>query len=331
MAEETTNPIDGRDMDAVAASLLETTVENPTEPEPEAVEATDVDQTETEEVVEQEEDAIEASDDGEEYSDDEEYEVAEEPEVEQEPLYTVKVNGEERQVDLAELTRGYSGQKYIQEGMANVATQKKEAERIQQEATQERQALMQLMKQVQAEGVPPTPEYPSEELRSSDPIGFLEKEAEYRRAVDKRQQFEQQARAVAQREAQEQQRLNDERLSQEAIRLAEWMPEFNNPEKKAEIIQDMTVKAKKHYNLTDEMIGTVQTAEEVRILNDALKWRELQTSKSKAEKKVEGARKVVKPAAKRAASAGRVSQAKKARSQMEKTGSVDDVAKFLLS
>ena len=160
MAEETTNPIDGRDMDAVAASLLETTVENPTEPEPEAVEATDVDQTETEEVVEQEEDAIEASDDGEEYSDDEEYEVAEEPEVEQEPLYTVKVNGEERQVDLAELTRGYSGQKYIQEGMANVATQKKEAERIQQEATQERQALMQLMKQVQAEGVPPTPEYP---------------------------------------------------------------------------------------------------------------------------------------------------------------------------
>ena len=30
VAEETTNPIDGRDMDAVAASLLETTVENPT-------------------------------------------------------------------------------------------------------------------------------------------------------------------------------------------------------------------------------------------------------------------------------------------------------------
>ena len=159
----------------------------------------------------------------------------------------------------------------------------------------------------------------------------MEKEAEYRRAVDKRQQFEQQARAVAQREAQEQQRLNDERLSQEAMRLAEWMPEFSNPEKKAEIIQDMTVKAKKHYNLTDEMIGTVQTAEEVRILNDALKWRELQTSKSKAEKKVEGARKVVKPAAKRAANAGKVSQAKKLKSQMEKTGSVDDVAKFLLS
>ena len=109
------------------------------------------------------------------------------------------------------------------------------------------------------------------------------------------------------------------------------MPEFSNPEKKAQIIQDMTVKAKKHYNLTDEMIGTVQTAEEVRILNDALKWRELQTSKSKAEKKVEGARKVVKPAAKRAANAGKVSQAKKLKSQREKTGSVDDVAKFLLS
>ena len=53
MAEETTNPIDGKDMDAIAASLLETTPENPTEPEPEAVEETDVDQPETEEVVEQ--------------------------------------------------------------------------------------------------------------------------------------------------------------------------------------------------------------------------------------------------------------------------------------
>lgn len=331
MAEETTNPIDGTNMDAVAASLLETPQENLSEAEPEAVEATDVDQTEAEEVVVEDEDAIEASDDGEEYSDDEEYEVAEEPEVQEEPLYTVKVNGEERQVDLAELTRGYSGQKYIQEGMANVANQKKEVERIQQQATQERQVLMQLMKQVQAEGVPPIPEYPSQELQASDPLNFLEKEAEYRRAVDKRQQFEQQARAVAQREAQEQQRLNDQRLSQEAMRLAEWMPEFNDPERKKEIIQDMTVKAKKHYNLTDEMIGTVQTAEEVRILNDALKWRELQFSKSKAEKKVEGARKVVKPAAKRAASAGKVTQSKRARSQMEKTGSVDDVAKFLLS
>ena len=31
---------------------------------------------------------------------------------------------------------------------------------------------MQLMKQVQAEGVPQLPQYPSEELRNSDPIGF---------------------------------------------------------------------------------------------------------------------------------------------------------------
>ena len=90
------------------------------------------------------------------------------------------------------------------------------------------------------------------------------------------------------------------------------MPEFADPEKRNVFIQDMSSKAKKHYNLTDEQIGTVKTAEEVRILNDALKWQDLQANKGKAQQKAEGARPVVKPAAKRAANSGRVSKAKKA-------------------
>ncbi len=330
MAEETTNPINGNDFEAVAENLIMDEPQNPTEETTETVEATEEDQIETEEVEAVEEDAIEASDDSDEEFDDEEYEETEEPEVQEEPLYTVKVNGEERQVNLDELTRGYSGQKYIQEGMASVANQKKENERLQAEVSQERQALQQMMQQLQAEGVPQVPEYPSEELRASDPIGYLEKEAEYRRAVDKRQQYERQVQFVAQRNAQEQEMQKQQRLSQEAMRLAEWMPEYSDPDKRRELILDMSNKAKKHYDLTDDMIATVQTAEEVRILNDALKWRELQSGKSKAQKKVEGAR-PIKPSAKRAASAGKTSRAKKARAAMEQSGSIDDVANFLIS
>lgn len=330
MAEETTNPINGNDYEAVADNLILDTPQNPTEETTEAVEATEEVQTEIEEVEAVEEDAIEASDDSEEYSDDEEYEETEEPEVQEEPLYTVKVNGQERQVDLAELTRGYSGQKYIQEGMANVASQKKDIDKLQAEVSQERQALQQMMQQLQAEGVPQIPDYPDQELQNSDPIGFLEKEAEYRRAVEKRQRYEQQVQFVAQRNAQEAQMQKQQRLNQEAMRLAEWMPEYSDPDKRRDLIVDMSNKAKKHYDLTDEMIATVQTAEEVRILNDALKWRELQSSKSKAQKKVEGAR-PIKPSAKRAATASKTSRAKKARAAMEQSGSIDDVANFLIS
>ena len=66
------------------------------------------------------------------------------------------------------------------------------------------------------------------------------------------------------------------------------MPEFKDETKRKELIADMTKKAKKHYDLTDDQISTVQTAEEVRILNDALKWRELQSNKPTAKKKAEG-------------------------------------------
>ncbi len=330
MADET-NPINGNDLGAVAESLI---VNTPTNPEPKAeetVEATGDNQTEAIEDAEVIEDAIEASDDSEIVSDDEEYEVAEEPEVQEEPLYTVKINGEERQVNLEELTRGYSGQKYIQESMAENAKMRKEADAMAQQATQERQMLRQMMQQMQAGGMPPMPEYPAEELRESDPLGYLEKEAEYRRAVDKRQQWEQQVKVLNQNQAEEQAKKHNENLSHQAMRLAEWMPEFKDDTKRAVFIKDMTTKAKKHYKLTDEQMSVVETAEEIMILNDAVKWRELQASKSTANKKAEGARPVVKPAAKRAATAGKASKAAKAKTNMNETGSIDSVADFLLS
>lgn len=330
MVDET-NPINGNDLGAVAESLI---VNTPTNPEPKAeetVEATDDNQTEAIEDAEVIEDAIEASDDSEIVSDDEEYEVAEEPEVQEEPLYTVKINGEERQVNLEELTRGYSGQKYIQESMAENAKMRKETDAMAQQATQERQMLRQMMQQMQAGGMPPMPEYPAEELRESDPLGYLEKEAEYRRAVDKRQQWEQQVKVLNQNQAEEQAKKHNENLSHQAMRLAEWMPEFKDETKRAVFIKDMTTKAKKHYKLTDEQMSVVETAEEIMILNDAVKWRELQSSKSTASKKAEGARPVVKPAAKRAATAGKASKAAKAKTNMSKTGSIDSVADFLLS
>lgn len=330
MVDET-NPINGRDLGAVAESLI---LETPTNPEPKAeetVEATEDTQTEAVEDAEVVEDAIEASDDSEEYSDDAEYEETEEPTVQEEPLYTVKINGEERQVNLEELTRGYSGQKYIQEGMAENAKVRKEVEALAQQATQERQMLRQMMQNLQQNGMPPMPEYPPEELRESDPLGYLEKEAEYRRAVDKRQQWERQIQAVNQRDAEQKAQQHNANMQHQIVRLAEWMPEFADPEKRASLVQDITTKAKKHYKLTDEQMSVVESAEEILILNDALKWRELQASKSKATKKAEGARPVVKPAAKRAVIAGKKSAQAKAKATMEKTGSVDDVAKFLLS
>jgi hypothetical protein len=325
----TTNPINGNDLQAVADNLIVETPENPEKVTEEVVEATVDEQPEATEAVIEEQDDVEAQANEDDLG--EEYEEAEQDEAQPEPQYKVKVDGIETEVTLDELQRGYSGQKYIQKGMAENAETKKSLEQAQQQVTQERQMLMQMVQQVQNGNVPTIPEYPSEELRASDPLGFLEKEAEYRRAVEKRQQFDQQVQIQAQQDAQQRQQQHNQFLEQQAQRLTEWMPEFADPEKRNVFIQDMSAKAKKHYDLTDEQIGTVKTAEEVRILNDALKWRELQANKGKAQEKAEGARPVVKPAAKRAASSGRVSRAKKAEANMRAKGDLDSVADYLLN
>ena len=325
---ETTNPINGNDLQAVTDNLILETPENSDDAVEETVEATEDTQTEAVEAVAEDQDDIGSYDDDEAY--DEDVEV-EESEVQQDPVYTVKVDGREEQVTLDELKRGYSGQKYIQKGMSEVAETRKQFEALQAQVDQERQVLYQMVQQVQTQGIPVVPEYPSEELRESDPLGFQEQAEAYRRGMEMRQQWEQQAAYLAQQEQARNEQLNNQFLEQQAMRLAEWMPEFSDPEKRGAFIQDVTTKAKKHYQLTDEQIGTVRTAEEVMILNDALKWRELQANKPAAQQKAEGARPVVKPAAKRAANAGKATKAKQAKAAMKRSGSIDDIANWLTS
>ena len=326
---ETTNPINGNDLEAVTENLILETPVNSDDGSEEAVEVTGDTQPEAVEIEAQDRDDDVAYDDTETY--DEDVEV-EEPSVQEEPTYfTVKVDGEERQVDLDELTRGYSGQKYIQKGMAENAETKKQLDQVTQQVAQERQMLQHLINQAQQGAIPVVPEYPSEELKDSDPLGFQLQAEEYRRAVEKRQQWEQQVQYVTQQQRAHEEQQHNQYLEQQAQRLSEWMPEFADPEKRSVFIQDMSSKAKKHYDLTDEQISTVKTAEEVMILNDALKWRELQANKSNAQKKAEGARPVVKPAAKRAATAGKASKAKRATQAMNKRGGIDDVANWLTS
>ena len=144
---ETTNPINGNDLEAVTENLILETPDNSDDASEEAVEVTGDTQPETVEIEAQDQDDDVSYDDTETY--DEDVEV-DEPAVQEEPTYfTVKIDGEERQVDLNELTRGYSGQKYIQKGMAENAETKKQLDQFSQQVAQERQMLQHLINQAQ--------------------------------------------------------------------------------------------------------------------------------------------------------------------------------------
>ena len=335
----TTEPIDGNDLSAVAENLIMPAQDNPDDVIDQIVDEPVDEQTETVEVEAQDQDDVDtSSDDDLEFDDDVADIEVEEPETDPEPLYTVKVDGKEKQVPMDELLRGYSGQEYIQKGMAENAEARKAVEELIQTTNQERQAVAQerqqlqtMMQQLQQNGIPPIPEYPSEELRASDPLGYLEAEAAYRRAVDQRQQWEQQAQALSQQQQQAERQQAAKRLEQEAARLAEWMPEFADPQKRDAVMMDITTKAKKHYSLTDEMLQTVTTAEEVAILRDALRYREAVARKESAKAKVADKPPVAKPSAKKSTQTDQQRQRKQARQRMQKNGGIDDVANFLLS
>jgi len=143
---EKTNPINGDDLGSVAENLI---LETPNNPEPkaedvaEATEDTQTDAIEDAEVVEDVDDVSGIEGEIADTEDVEELEPTATPET-----YMVKVDGQEQEVTLDELKRGYSGQKYIQKGMTEVAENRKNFDKLQNEVSQERQLLQQMLEQL---------------------------------------------------------------------------------------------------------------------------------------------------------------------------------------
>ena len=297
-------------------------VEAPDDDQPEAIEA------EAEEL----DDVDDADDTGDDLDD--EAELAEQDDGDEEPaqeFFTVKVDGEEKQVTLDDLKRSYSGQAYIQKGMEEAAQSKKQAEQVYQALQEERQKLAATFQQIQTQGVPQMPNKPSKELMNSDPIAYFEQMEAYREGVEQYQQFQQQQQTMTQQQSEAQQRAQQAYLAEQAQRLQQAIPEFADPEKGKQMKEQLVRTGVDAYGYTPEEMAQVMDARAVQVLADAMKYRQLKEGKGRAEQKSKGARPVVKPGVKRSDTDGKVARQRKAASRMKKTGNVDDVANFLLS
>src|SRR6056300_243314 len=187
--------------------VVETESQSASEPEAELEEeqpeADSFDEDETEDDDDDEPESDDADDEGDEdYEDDvDESEDEQDPEAE---LITVKVDGVEEQVTLEDLKRGYSGQKYVQQGMQKAAEARKEAEAVFNALMSERQKLAELVNSVQQGNLTP-PKEPSRELFDSDPIGYMEAKMNYDEQMQQYQQQQQQFEQLSAQQQQEQQ------------------------------------------------------------------------------------------------------------------------------
>jgi hypothetical protein len=279
------------------------------------------------EVADENQDDVEASDDN--YDD---VEIDDEDLVEATEdtnLISVKVDGKEEHRTLDQLKQGYAGQSTINKRFQEIAEARKQ---IQQHATalqQQQQQVSQLHQQAQQGGLQaPTP--PTRELFENDPIGYMEQKLKFDEGKAQYDQNMQQYQAMQQQQTQAQEEAKQAYLQEQAEELQRHIPEFADPVKRTAFIQNTSNKAKQHYGLTDDQIGTVKTAVETRILNDAIKYRELVAKRKSVQSKGEKARPVVKAGAKKRPD-GVAETRKKAQARLQKTGSMEDALSLMLN
>lgn len=321
-----TTDMDGS-IDSVADSLImgNEGEENPTEedlldqPEEESNEADEY------------EDGEDLDDTADDESDDQDEDEAEEAEdAGQQELYTVKVDGEEREVTLDDLKRSFSGQAYIQKGMKEAAEAKKEAEGVYQALLNERQQLSQLLNQAQSGQLAPPPVPPSRELFNNDPIGYMEAKLSYDEALQTYQNQQYQIQQVTESQNQQMQIAQQQYLQGEMQRLAQAIPEFGDAKTASKLKEDLVQFGSK-IGYSEAELSEVMDHRAILVLQKAMKYDQLVEGKSKATQKASNARPVVKPGTKKTGRTGAAKQRQNAQARMKKTGSIDDVAKFLLS
>lgn len=315
----------------VVEEIAEDEIEQPTEDpidESEELEDTDEsdasDQDEEEESDDESEESDAESDDEDEYEDEEDEAEEEGPEKD---LHTVTVDGEEIQVNLDELKRGYSGQKYVQKGMQQAAEAKKEAEGVYGALMQERQQLAQLLQQAQnGDLVPPKP--PSDDLWESDPLEYLGQKKDYDAKVAEYQQKMGQVQQQLQQQSAAEQRAQAVYAQQEAQKLVEKLPELKDSQKAAKFQENLLAGAQKYFNYTPEQVGMIRNHQDFVTLHHAIKYAELMEGKPQAEKKVRKAKPAIKPGAKKTASKSKAQRERMAK--LRKSGSPLDALDLLI-
>jgi hypothetical protein len=274
---------------------------------------------------------VEEADDNENSEDEAEYEpdesddeddAAEQSDGDEKPAaYTVKVDGVDTEVTLDDLTRSYSGQAYIQKGMQETAEGRKQFQSDIAAFQADQQRFAEAVHKLQSDGLKAQPQKPDSKMLETDPIGYMRAQAQYDAEVADYTAQQTQLSETENRSRAYQDQQSQADMQKQAARLVELIPEFADPEKATALKSKLVEVGQSAYGYSpDELMGLTD-ARAVSVLNDAMRWRELQSGTAAA-KKTPTPQKSVKPT-------GRRSQPKsvvrdKQLAQARKSGSSDD-------
>ena len=205
---------------------------------------------------------------------DEEEETEEEVEAAEPELYKVIIDGEEVEVSLDELQKGYSRQSDYTRKTQQLAQQRKEAEALQQDYAQRVQQLNQFAQNLQQQPDIPEPAWTAdpqawERLRHEDPVQFvLEKDAARDRQLA-RQQRAQQMQYLQSEQQQLQQQQFAQHLETERQNLLELIPAWTDKETAKTEKAEIRKFAQEKFGLTDSDLSQAYDSRLVAILYSA--------------------------------------------------------------
>jgi hypothetical protein len=242
------------------------------------------------------------------------------------PRYKVKASGEEVEVELDELIKGYQqGADYTKKSQA-LAEQRKafEAERNHLEyVKQERQAYAQKLQALdsflsqQDQGV--NLEY----LKETDPIGYAVAVADQNQREKQLAVVRNEQQRLAQQQQSEHHASLQNHLRQESEKLTSLIPELATAQ--GDAVRKQIRDYAKSVGWSDQELGQLYDSRAVVTLYNGMKYQQLQKSKPEVNKKLQAAPKMMRSGT--SAPPTKSSGDKQAMQRLRETGKVSDAAK----
>jgi hypothetical protein len=250
----------------------------------------------------------------------------EESEEQPKQRYKVKASGEEVEVELDELIKGYQqGTDYTKKSQA-LAEQRKaiEAERGHlEQVKQERQAYAQKLQALDSFLTQQNRGVDLDVLKETDPIGYAVAVAEQSQREKQLAVVRNEQQRIAQQQQAEQQASLQNHLRQESEKLVSLIPELATPQ--GDAVRKQIRDYAKSVGWSDQELSSVYDSRAVHTLYKAMKYEQLQKSKPELNKKLQSAPKMMRSGS--SAPVTRNSQDKQVMQRLRETGKVADAAK----
>ena len=256
----------------------------------------------------------------------EQIETQEKQDSTEEPTYTVKVAGQEFNVTLDELRNGYSRDADYRRKTEDLAYDKKqfqtESEKQRQNYSTKLSELNQMMSVAQQQLNAEINSADLEKLYEEDPTEAARIEHRLKKKQEKLNQAMQKTQS-------EQKKQFDGFLQDQHRKLVQKMPEFSNPEKANQLRASMN-NTLQSYGFNDQEIAQVYDHRIVMLVNDAMKFRNMQKAKPNMAKKISKPGKVFSSGVKQSKADINLKTRKDKLSRLRKSGSTKDAASIFL-